>query len=260
MEVAILRQYRQEIAARLSGTGTLIEYGSGSSAKVRILLEVLPDLASYVPVDISRQHLLAAAGALAADYPNLQVIAVCDDYTRPLRLPVDQRAGRRAIFFPGSSIGNLEPEEAQALLHSALGFLRQGDGFLVGVDLKKAPATLHAAYNDAQGVTAAFNLNVLRRLNDELGTDFALTNFAHLAFYNADDGRIEMHLRSLSAQTVHIDGESIHFRPGETIHTENSHKYSVPEFQELALVAGLVPRQCWTDPEGLFSLHCLQVP
>jgi len=187
---------------------------------------------------------------------------VCADYSRPLALPELDGLGarRRLVYFPGSTIGNLTPAEAAVFLAGAREQAGAGGGLLIGVDLKKDTARLDAAYNDARGVTAAFNLNLLARINRELGADFDLSAFRHRAFYDETAGRIEMHLESVKAQAVTINGRAIRFREGETIHTENSYKYSVREFQELARAAGLAAVECWTDAEQLFSVHYLAVP
>ena len=259
-EIGILTAAAPRIAALAGRGGVLVEYGSGSSGKTRLLLDALaPEV--YMPIDISRQHMLGACHALARDYPALHLLAVCADYTRPLTLPRQGRGGqRRLAFFPGSSIGNFAPLEALRFLKNVAQQLDPGDGLLIGVDLKKDPAILNAAYNDAAGVTAAFNLNLLARCNRELGADFDLDAFAHRAFYNAAAGRIEMHLDSRRAQTVRVAGQRFAFSAGESIHTENSYKYRVDEFQRLATQAGFAPVQTWTDAAGLFSVHVLQKP
>jgi dimethylhistidine N-methyltransferase len=260
-EIGTMRARRAEIARHLGRDCALIEYGSGSGQKTRILLAELRPVA-YVPIDIARQQLRASAEAIAREFPGLNVIAVCADYSRPLALPgIDGIAAqRRVVYFPGSTIGNFTPSEAVRFLKNACELTGAGGGMLIGVDLKKDPARLHAAYNDAQGVTAEFNLNLLARINRELGADFDLSAFSHHAFYDAEVGRIEMHLVSLRQQQVSIRGRSFDFRAGETIHTENSYKYTVAGFQELARNAGFVAVECWTDPEMLFSVHYLAVP
>lgn len=257
-ELAILTAAADEVADLAGRGGVLVEYGSGSSRKTRLLLDVLAP-AVYMPIDISREHMLAACRELAADYPALHLMAVCADYTRPLRLPVVARGGqRRLAFFPGSSIGNFAPLEALRFLKNVAQQLAAGDGLLIGVDLKKDPAILNAAYNDAAGVTAAFNLNLLARCNRELGADFDLDAFAHLAFYNAAAGRIEMHLESTCEQAVHVGGRRFTFARGETIHTENSYKYQPDEFRHLATQAGFEPQRTWTDAQQLFGVLYLR--
>jgi dimethylhistidine N-methyltransferase len=257
-EVAILQARRHEVA-RLAGPGAaLVELGSGSSLKVRILLDALEAPAAYVPIDISRSHLLMAAADLAGDHPGLPVVPVCADYTRPFPLP-EAAAGPKLGFFPGSTIGNFDPPDARDFLASVAETLGPGAGLVIGADLKKDPAVLEAAYDDSAGVTAAFNLNLLRRINRELGGDFDLARFAHEARWNDAAGRVEMHLVSAAAQTVRIGGEAFAFEAGESIHTENSHKYALAEFRTLAASAGWRPVEAWTDDAGLFSVHYLEL-
>lgn len=262
-ETAILEARAGEIADLIGDDGLLIEYGSGSSRKIRVLLDALGGRrVRYLAIDISKQHLLESAGALADAYPETPVSAVCADYTEPIELPVETLDGvrRRVVFFPGSTIGNFAPDQARGFLRRTAELAGSGGGLLIGVDLKKDKATLDAAYNDSGGVTAAFNLNLLRRMNRELGADFRLDRFAHRAFYNSDAGRIEMHLVSLRDQTVRVDGQAVGFQAGETIHTESSYKFSVEEFQALASDCGFAPGKVWTDPEGLFSVHYMTTP
>ena len=259
-EIALMRGQVGDMVQHLGPGCVLIEYGSGSGRKTRILIDAIEPVA-YIPIDIAREQLGATAAAIARDFPRLRVIAVCADYSRPLALPeLDGLDARRIIYFPGSTIGNFTPAEAAAFLAGAREQAGAGGGLLIGVDLKKDTARLDAAYNDARGVTAAFNLNLLARINRELGADFDLSAFRHRAFFNEAAGRIEMHLESVKAQAVTIGGRAIRFQEGETIHTENSYKYSVREFQELARAAGLAPVECWMDAEQLFSVHYLAVP
>ncbi|MFN7086233.1 MAG: L-histidine N(alpha)-methyltransferase [Burkholderiales bacterium] len=260
-EVAMMQAHAREMARLLGPECLLIEYGSGTSRKTHVLIEEL-DPVVYVPIDIAGAQLRAAAARLAAVFPRLKIVAVCGDYSKTLELPVPDgvRARRRVIYFPGSTIGNFTVAEAGEFLRSARLLVGAAGAMLVGVDLKKDPALLHAAYNDAHGVTAEFNLNLLARINRELGADFDLSAFRHCAFYNAAAGRIEMHLTSLRAQRVTVGGRGFDFRPGETIHTENSYKYSVEEFQRLARTAGFEPAACWTDSRQWFAIHCLTVP
>lgn len=259
-ELALMRDCAPDIAAQLGAGGLLIEFGSGASVKTETLLRTLRP-AAYVPVDIAADALQASTARLAADFPQLPIIAVCADYMQPLRIPqlAEVAAARRVIYFPGSTIGNLTPEEARDFLVLARELAGAGGAMLVGVDLKKDPGVLHAAYNDAQGVTAAFNLNLLRRINRELAADFDLAAFRHIAFYNEAAGRIEMHLESLRAQAVTIGGRRFAFGAGERLHTENSCKYSVAEFQALARAAGFSPAQVWADAGGLFAVHLLRL-
>ena len=259
-EASIMEDNIEEMAAVFGPDTLLIEYGSGSSAKTRILLDHLPSLAGYVPIDISREHLYQTARSLASAYPALDILPLCADYTQPLTLPNAGRpAQSRIVYFPGSTIGNFHRTEAAAFLTEIADVCRPGGGLLIGVDLRKSPSVLEAAYSDAQGVTAAFNLNLLQRMNAEIGADFALDGFAHSAFYDADIGRIEMHLLSLNAQTVHLGGETIRFAEDETIWTECSYKYSLPEFSEMAASAGFTVRHVWTDAEKKFSVQYLTV-
>ena len=260
-ESALMSARAGAMARRLGPRCAVIEYGSGSGRKTRILLEAL-DPVAYVPIDIARGQLKATAAAIAREFPRLAVVAVCADYSRPLALPelAALRARRRMIYFPGSTIGNLTPPEAAAFLANARRVVGPGGAMLVGVDLKKDAALLNAAYNDKRGITARFNLNLLRRINRELGADFDLAAFRHQAFYHAARGRIEMHLLSLKDQRVRIRGRAFSFRAGETIHTENSCKYSEDEFRRLAREAGFEPAGCWTDPRRLFAVHYLAAP
>jgi dimethylhistidine N-methyltransferase len=255
-EIAILQESADEIAQQIAPHGRLIEFGSGASTKVRILLQALDRPAAYVPVDISREHLRDAAASLAEDFPWLPVVAVCADYTRPFPLPpLPGPNGKRVGFFPGSTIGNFEPDAAVGFLANYARILGPGGGMLIGVDLKKDPEILNAAYNDQTGVTAEFNLNLLERINRELDGDLDLTRFEHVAFYNESEGRIEIYIRSLANQEAWIAGTHIRLGEGERIHTEYSYKYSVPEFQALAARAGFNPVDTWTDPADLFSVH-----
>lgn len=261
-ETGILRQHAGEIAA-LAGPGcVLVEFGSGSSVKSRLLIEALPDLAAYVPIDISRQHLDATALRLKNDYPWLSVEPVCADYMALTALPAGRATGTRRHlgFFPGSTIGNLEPEEASAFLRRARALLGPDGCLVLGVDLKKDPQRLHDAYNDSAGVTAAFTLNLLRRMNRELGADFDLGGFEHEAFYNAAEGRIEIYLKSLRPQTVRVGGTTFSFGAGERIHTEYSYKYEDAEIAALARGAGFAIARTWTDPARLFAVCFLAAP
>ncbi len=255
-EMRLMRQYIGEMVERIGPRTLLVEYGSGSSLKTRILLDHLPDPAGYVPIDISKEHLLRSAAALAAAYPGLAVLPVCADYTTVFHLP-DLDGARPVVYFPGSTIGNFSPDEARAFLRRIAGIVGPGGGLLIGVDLKKEVTVIEAAYNDAQGVTAAFNKNVLARINRELGGTFDLDLFEHKAFYNRAHGRIEMHLVSLANQCVRIGAWQMPFRRGETILTEYSHKYSLDDFAALAASAGFAVEQVWTDDEQLFSVQDL---
>lgn len=258
-ETAILARYAPDIAEAVGARAELIEFGSGSSRKVRLLLAALEEPAAYVAIDISREALRHAANALAAAFPGLAVVAVCADYMRPMELPPLPAAGegRRLGFFPGSTIGNLDPATAVNFLVGCRNVIGPKGAMLVGVDLKKDPKLLHAAYNDSQGITAAFNLNLLTRINRELEGDFNLDRFSHDAFYNPQAGKVEIFIRSDADQIVTVGGERFRFANGERIHTEDSCKYTVPEFQHLASRAGFRPARCWTDPAELFSVHLL---
>lgn len=258
-ETAILASHAPEIAAAIGPHCQLVEFGSGASRKVRLLLRALVEPQAYVAIDISREALQQAANALANSFPDLAVVAVCADYMRPVELPELPEAGegRRLGFFPGSTIGNLDPAAAIGFLVGCRRVIGSDGAMLVGVDLKKDPKLLHAAYNDAQGITAEFNLNLLARVNRELGGDFNLGQFAHDAAYNARAGKIEIFIRSCADQIVTVAGRRFRFANGERIHTEDSWKYTVPEFQHLAARAGYHAAQCWTDPAELFSVHLL---
>jgi dimethylhistidine N-methyltransferase len=260
-ETEILRACAGDIA-ELAGPGcALVEFGSGSSVKSRLLIEAMRDLVAYVPIDISRQHLDATASRLRRDYPGLNVESVCADYMSLEQLPANVSAALRRIgFFPGSTIGNLEPHEATAFLRRARGLLGEGGALVLGADLKKDHRRLHDAYNDAAGVTAQFTLNMLRRMNRELDANFDLSAFAHEAFYNPVEGRIEIYFRSLKAQTVTVAGRSIVFREGERVHTEYSYKYDDAGLDQLARSAGFTIARTWTDPMRLFAVVYLVTP
>ena len=256
-ELGILRDHADDIAELAGPQTTVVEFGAGSSIKIRLLLDAV-DAQAFVPIDISGEHLREAADVLAIDYPGTDVLAVCADFTRPIELPDEVPAENRLGFFPGSTIGNFTPAEAEKFLRQCAALLGPGSGLVIGVDLKKDVQLLHDAYNDAAGVTAAFNLNLLARINRELHGTFDLRAFRHKAFYNEGEGRIEMHIESLCDQTVHVAGAQVPFRNGETIHTENSCKYTVTEFQALAAESGYEPVAVWTDQQKLFSLHYLR--
>lgn len=257
-EMGIMQAHVAEMTARFGPDCRLVEYGSGSSLKTRILLDHAPHLAAYVPVDISREHLRRSAQALRGIYPALEVLDVCADYTQEFSLPsCRQSIQSTVVYFPGSTIGNFPPSEATDFLARIAALCGKNGGLLIGVDLKKDRQTLEAAYNDAQGVTAAFNLNLLARINRELDGNFALDQWEHRAFYNAVEGRIEMHLVSSRDQPVRIGNAAICFDRGETIHTESSYKYSLDGFAALAKSAGWQVENVWTDPKRLFSVQYL---
>ena len=260
-ELAILRAHALDMAEVLGPETLLVEYGSGSSVKTRLLLDRLVRPAAYVPVDISREHLLETALALRLDYPGLEILPVCADFTAPVTLPKPRRrAARRAVYFPGSTIGNFPEAGAIALMAGVARQVGPGGAFLVGVDLAKDPRVLERAYDDAAGVTAAFNLNLLARMNRELDADFDLRRFRHRAVWAPGPSRIEMHLVSTTQQVVRIDGAEIRFDRGESICTEHSHKYTLAGFARLARRAGLAVRRVWTDPADRFSVQYLEVP
>jgi len=251
-ELSLTREHISSIARFAGKGGELLEYGSGESLKTRLLIRALRPT-TYVPVDISANVLERAAARLGREFPWLRIVPVAADFSRPLDLPAAKAP--RTAYFPGSTIGNLTPDEAHGFLARAR---TQGKRMLIGTDLKKDANVLHAAYNDSRGVTAAFNLNLLARINRELGADFDLRGFSHYAFYNARRGRIEMHLISLEDQVVKISRNRFRFERGESIHTENSYKYSIEGFRALAANAGFRPTRCWADRKGLFALHGLE--
>lgn len=255
-ELGILRAQAVNIAAIIPDNAALVEFGAGATTKVRLLLDAC-EFAAYVPVDISGDFLNAQARGLRKDFPRLQIYPVTADFTAPFALPDQIKKMPKVGFFPGSTLGNFEPHEACRFLRSAREILGQGAQMLIGVDLEKNERVLYDAYNDAAGVTARFNLNVLVRINRELGGNFDLSGFAHRAIYNRERHRIEMHLISKKPQTVRIQGRSFAFRTGESIHTESSYKYSLDRFTALAKGSGWTPTASWTDPDGMFSVHAL---
>ncbi len=259
-EVSILSKYVGDMADIIGPRCRLLELGSGSSLKTRILLDRLDDLSAYVPIDISRSQLLDSALALANEHPRLPVLAVCVDYTQDFQLPEAPEPARRTVaFFPGSTIGNLEPDEARRFLRRIAAWCGRGGGLLIGVDVKKDRAIVEAAYNDRQGVTADFNLNLLDRINRELDANFERQAFRHRAIYDDSAGRIEMQLVSRRPQAVHLQGNEIAFAEGEWITTEYSYKYDVEEFRALAADSGFDVAHVWTDDDRLFSVQYLSV-
>jgi dimethylhistidine N-methyltransferase len=259
-ELSIMRDSAAEMAACVGPGSLLIEYGCGNGEKTRLLLEELSRPAAFVPIDISGEHLRRTALDLLARFPGLEVLPVCADFTGAFDVPrcraaVDSQVG----YFPGSTIGNFTPRRAAAFLAGVARRVGPGGGLLIGVDLKKDIRTLERAYNDADGITAQFNLNALAHINDRLHANFQLDQFRHRAFFNADEGRIEMHLESLADQTVAIDGHEIHFTAGETIHTESSYKYELDQFARLAGEGGFDVAGVWTDPLRWFSVQYLRV-
>jgi len=256
-EVAILEERAQEIAGLVGPRAQIIELGSGSSYKIRRLLGLLQQPAAYVPIDISAAHLETAANTVARAHPDIPVTAVCADYVEEFSLPVALRDGyeKRLVFFPGSTVGNLTQVAAARFLGRMRRLAGSGSELLIGVDLQKDSARLHAAYNDAAGVTQQFTLNLLSRINRDLDGTIDVGQFAHDAFYNPDLGRIEIYVKSLIDQTARVAGQDFSFAAGERIHTEYSYKYTVEGFQALARTAGYQPVRCWTDAGRLFSVH-----
>jgi len=260
-EIRILRREAGEIAKLIPSGSALVEFGSGSSKKARILLRAAPKLAAYVPVDICGEMIEQEAAELRPDFPQLKVLPVTADICKPFTLPQEAKvAPARVGFFPGSTIGNFEPHEAAGFLRNAANILGKGAILYVGTDLIKPVDILNVAYNDAEGVTAQFNLNLLTRINRELGGTFRLDSFEHHAFYNRERHRVEMHLASLKRQKVKVAGETIDFRAGETIHTENSYKYSVDSLAALARGIGWLPVRAWTDSRKYFSIQAFKLP
>jgi dimethylhistidine N-methyltransferase len=259
-ELDLMQRHLPEIATPVGPRAAVVELGAGSSTKVRMLLDHLHEPAAYVPVDISRDYLLEQAEELAADYPHVHVQPVVADFTRPFRLPDHPVVPERNLFFfPGSTIGNFSRARALELLTMMAAEAKQGGALLIGVDLRKDPAILHAAYNDEAGVTAEFNLNLLARLNRELDADFRLRDFEHCAVYDEAESRIEMRLVSMRRQTVNVADVRVTFDEGEHIVTEHSHKYSLGEFRGLARCAGFEPNRTWVDDRELFSIHYMRV-
>ena len=258
-ELGILQANAAAMSAYIPLAAALVEFGSGSTKKARILIDAAPQVAAYVPVDISAEFLAQEAAALRRELWNIAILPVTADFTRDFDLPPQIRARPRVGFFPGSTIGNFEPEDAAEFLRQAARILGPGATMIIGVDRIKDEGVLNAAYDDAAGVTARFNLNILRRMNRELGGNFDLASFRHRAFYNVANHRIEMHLESLAAQSVTVAGRTFAFRAGETIHTENSYKYTVESFRALAEDAGWRPMATWTDANDYFAVHALKI-
>jgi len=257
-EASIMQAHIEEMVELIGAGALLVEYGSGNCRKVRILLDHLHDPVAYLPVDISREQLAYVAQELAGDYPALEILPVCADYMSNFRLPEPARSFNHVVvYFPGSTIGNFDPITSEQFLRHIAAVCGLGGALLIGIDLKKDDSVLHRAYNDSEGVTAAFNLNLLKRINQELDGDFQPDWFEHCAFYNRDEGRIEMHLMSRREQDVHLDNATIHFAAGETIWTESSYKFDLDEFARLAAAAGFEVQQVWTDERRWFSVQYL---
>ncbi|MEM9102955.1 MAG: L-histidine N(alpha)-methyltransferase [Pseudomonadota bacterium] len=259
-ELALLDQFTDEIYECVGADTYLFEMGSGSSIKIRMLLDTLQPQ-TYLPIDISKEHLINAASNIAELYSWLTVKAICLDYSRPWNIPKDilqasrRNSGKNVVFFPGSSIGNFEPQHALHILKEIAKLIGHGGGLLIGVDVKKSTSILEAAYNDSQGITAQFNLNMLSHLNRLFDATFDTAAFEHRAFFNDEKSRIEMHLEAQQAMTVNLSRHNVHFKKGETIHTENSYKYSKEAFSKLCLQAGLALKKTWTDDKQLFNLY-----
>ena len=257
-ETRMMQQIAQEIADLCDDAQAIVEFGSGSGQRSSILLSALPRVASYIPIDISEELLASTARVVAASHPHIRVHALVADFTARIQLP-SGTPEHRLGYFPGSTIGNFLPADAVIFLRNARRLLRANAKMLIGVDLAKAVNKLERAYDDSAGVTGRFNKNVLVRIKNELGADFVVKNFAHQAFFDRDHSRIEMHLVSLADQRVSIDGtHKVKFRAGETIHTENSHKYTVDGFRQLVRTAGWRSTTNWVDDEHLFSVHLLE--
>jgi dimethylhistidine N-methyltransferase len=257
-ELIIMERHVAEMAALLGPRCLLIEYGSGSSLKTRRLLDRLREPAGYVPIDVSGEFLRRSALALGEEYPDIEVLPLCADFTQPLGLPACRTvAGRRVVYFPGSTFGNFTPEAALALLRQTATLCGRGGALLLGIDLRKDPRVIESAYNDRQGVTAAFNRNILVRINRELGADFDIEQFIHMAFYNAAQRRIEMHLVSRRDQIARVARVPFFFAAGESIHTENSYKYSLRDLADLAGAGGFAVERVWTDDRQYFSVAYL---
>jgi dimethylhistidine N-methyltransferase len=257
METALLGQIAADLSAQIPDGAALIEFGSGASAKTRLLLDAAPQLAAYVPIEISEQALAQATRQLVRDYPSLLMVPIAGDFTAPMRMPAGLDHMPRIGFFPGSTIGNFDKTEAARFLRNARKLLGEGGRLIIGVDLVKDLITLEAAYDDAAGVTAEFNRNLLLRMNRELGADFDPYCFAHEARWNASESRMEMHLVSLAAQSVHIQGRAFRFKEGESLHTENSHKYTQEAFARLASQAGWQVAQSWCSETPSFAIFLL---
>jgi dimethylhistidine N-methyltransferase len=254
-EARILAEYADEIVDGIADGGLLVEFGSGSSLKTEILLDRVASRIAYVPIDVSETALAEAKARLSERYPSLDVRPIMADFSKPVALPRDLATRQKTGFFPGSTIGNLAPHDAGNLLAALRRALGTGGRLIIGVDLKKDARTLVSAYDDAAGVTAAFNLNLLSRINRELQGTFKIEAFRHEAIYDPREGRIEMHLVSTREQDVELCGRRFHFRDGESIHTENSYKYAIEQFRDLALASGWEPRRVWTDAAHQFSVH-----
>ena len=254
-ESAIVKRHAHEMGQQIGEGAMLVEYGSGSSSKTRLLLDHLPEPVAYVPVDISRRHLSQVSLELQREYPEIEILPVAADFTCEFSLP--EPSGdftHAAVYFPGSTIGNFQQHEAEKLLESIAVLCGRGGGLLIGIDLDKDPGILELAYNDPEGITAEFNLNLLHRIRGELGAKIDIENFEHVACYDHENSRIEISLRSLCDQVIEIDAQSFDLSAGELIHTEYSHKYTIEGFAEIAATAGLTLRRSWTDENEYFAV------
>jgi dimethylhistidine N-methyltransferase len=257
IERDIFETYAQEMIDRFGEGCHIVEPGAGSSKKIRFLLDRMRP-ALYAPMDISAQHLLASARKLAQDYPHLPIHAICVDHTRPYELPSDIPRHKRVFFYPGSSLGNFDRPEAIHFLRDIREKAGEDGALLIGIDTKKPADILNRAYNDAAGATAEFNLNLLARIKAELDAEVDMDGFSHHAYYNEREGRIEMHLLSRAEQKIRVNGDTFHFKEGESIHTESSYKYTEEEFKALARAAGWESEKVWMDGKGYFSVHLLK--
>ena len=257
-ETAIMEANIEKIVELMGSHVLLIEYGCGDCAKVNVLLDHMRDPVAYIPIDISREQLVHVTGKLTSMYPGLEILPVCADYTAVFELPVPSRVcDRRVVYFPGSTFGNFDPVSAERFLEHIAGVCKPGGALIIGVDIKKDIGVLNSAYNDKQGMTAAFNLNLLQRINSELNSDFKLDCFEHYAFYNPRKGRVEMHIVSQKEQAVHLDGVTISFYKGESIWTESSYKFNLDEFERMAAAVGFRVEWVWLDDRNWFSVQYL---
>ena len=253
-EISILNNNIEDISEAVGEEALILELGSGSSRKIRILLNNFKSISAYIPVDISREFLLNSAEQLSEEYTDLKIVPVVADYTSPFTIPeLDINYSKIVAYYPGSTIGNFTRGQAQNFLRNIAGLCGENSGLLIGIDLKKEPKILEKAYNDEKGITAEFNLNILKNMNSSFGTNFEINKWKHIAFYNEEKGRIEMHLQSLEEQSVRVNGASILFKKDETIHTENSYKYSIEEFEEM-IREFYTLKNVWSDPEHKFAV------
>jgi dimethylhistidine N-methyltransferase len=259
VEADIMQECIGEVSELIGPDVFLVEYGSGNCRKVRLLLDYLHSPTAYAPIDISWEQLVQVSGELVSDYPDIEMLPVCADYTSSFELPTpENHFNSTVVFFPGSTISNFDPVPAMKFMENVSRACGKNGGLLIGVDLKKEPSILHRAYNDSRGITALFNMNLLARMNRELEADFPLDSFEHYAFYNSRESRIEMHLVSLRNQEVHIGETTISFFHGESIWTESSYKYSLDEFRQMAASTGFKVARVWTDPRSWFSVQYLE--